>query len=117
MLAGDYEHDRDIPVRPRVLYDRIHDRVDGDAYSRMLAVSAGGTIPDKGLYTVRTENGVKLANWMRSSSSKRGSGQVPARLLRVADLRHHEGHRRGRPNLGRRSQASVLEGRDQGPQE
>lgn len=60
MLAGDYEHDRDIPVRPRVLYDRIHDRVDGDAYSRMLAVSAGGTIPDKGLYTVRTENGVKL---------------------------------------------------------
>jgi ATP-dependent Lhr-like helicase len=26
----------------------------------MLAVSAGGTIPDRGLYTVRTENGVKL---------------------------------------------------------
>ncbi|HHX28981.1 MAG TPA: DEAD/DEAH box helicase, partial [Firmicutes bacterium] len=60
MLAGDYEHDRDIPVRPRVLYDRVHERVDGDAYSRMLAVSAGGTIPDKGLYTVRTEDGVKL---------------------------------------------------------
>lgn len=60
MLAGDFEHDRDIPVRPRVLYDRIHDRVDGDPYSRMLAVSAGGTIPDKGLYTVRTETGVKL---------------------------------------------------------
>lgn len=60
MLAGDYEHDRDIPVRPRVLYDRIHGRVDGDPYSRMLAVSAGGTIPDKGLFTVRTEDGVKL---------------------------------------------------------
>lgn len=60
MLAGDYEHDRDIPVRPRVLYDRIHGRVDGDSYSRMLAVSAGGTIPDKGLYTVRTKDGVKL---------------------------------------------------------
>jgi ATP-dependent helicase Lhr and Lhr-like helicase len=60
MLAGDYEHERDIPIRPRILYDRIHDRVEGDAYSRMLAVSAGGTIPDKGLYSVRTENGVKL---------------------------------------------------------
>lgn len=60
MLAGDYEHDRDIPVRPRVLYDRIHERVEGDTYSRMLAVSAGGTIPDKGLYAVRTEDGVKL---------------------------------------------------------
>ncbi len=60
MLAGDYEHKRDIPARPRVLYDRLHERVEGDGYSRMLAVSAGGTIPDKGLYTVRTEEGVKV---------------------------------------------------------
>ncbi len=60
MLAGDYEHERDVPARPRVLYDRIHERVEGDGYSRMLAVSAGGTIPDKGLYAVRTEEGVKL---------------------------------------------------------
>lgn len=60
MLAGDYEHQREIPVRPRVLYDRIHERVEGDGYSRMLAISAGGTIPDKGLYTVRTEEGVKI---------------------------------------------------------
>lgn len=60
MLAGDYEHSQDIPVRPRVLYDRIHEKVEGDGYSRMLAVSAGGTIPDKGLYAVRTEEGVKL---------------------------------------------------------
>lgn len=60
MLAGDYEHEKDIPVRPRLTYDRIHDRVEQDAYSRMLAVSAGGTIPDKGLYTAKTESGVKL---------------------------------------------------------
>ena len=60
MLAGDYEHSREIPVRPRVLYDRIHERVEGDGYSRMLAVSGGGTIPDKGLYAVRTEEGVKV---------------------------------------------------------
>lgn len=60
MLAGDYEHKRDVPVRPRILYDRIHERVEGDGYSRMLAVSAGGTIPDKGLYTVRTEDGVRV---------------------------------------------------------
>lgn len=60
MLAGDEEHGRDIPARPKVLYDRIHDRVDGDPYSRMLAVSAGGTIPDRGLYAVRTAAGVRL---------------------------------------------------------
>ena len=60
MLAGDYEHGREIPVRPRLLYDRIHERVSGDVYSRMLATAAGGTIPDKGMYTVKTEDGVKL---------------------------------------------------------
>lgn len=60
MLAGDYEHKRDVPARPRILYDRIHERVEGDGYSRLLAVSAGGTIPDKGLFTVRTEEGVKI---------------------------------------------------------
>lgn len=60
MLAGDFEHEREIPVRPRILYDRLHDRVMGDAYSRMLAVAAGGTIPDKGLYEARTEDGVRL---------------------------------------------------------
>ena len=60
MLAGDYEHDRDLPVRPRVLYDRINEKVAGDAYSRMLAVSAGGTIPDTGMFSVKSETGIKL---------------------------------------------------------
>ena len=60
MLAGDYEHRRDIPVRPRILYDRLHGHVEGDGYSRILAISAGGTIPDKGMYTVRTESGIKV---------------------------------------------------------
>jgi len=60
MLAGDYEHGCDIPVRPRILYDRINERVEGDAYSRMLAVSTGGTIPDTGMFAVKSETGVKL---------------------------------------------------------
>ncbi|MDO4272273.1 MAG: DEAD/DEAH box helicase [Eubacteriales bacterium] len=60
MLSGDYEHSREIPVRPRLLYDRIHGKVYADSYSRMLAVAAGGTIPDKGMYTAKTEDGVKV---------------------------------------------------------
>ena len=60
MLAGDYEHGRDIPVRPRLLYDRVNQRVDGDSYSRLLAISAGGTIPDRGMFAVVTESNVKL---------------------------------------------------------
>ena len=60
MLAGDYEHQRDIPVRPRVHYDRINERVEGDRYSGMLATSSPGTIPDMGLYAAKTEAGVKV---------------------------------------------------------
>ena len=60
MLAGDYEHAQDHPARPRLLYDRIHGTVAGDAYSRLLALSAGGTIPDRGLFAARTAEGVRL---------------------------------------------------------
>lgn len=60
MLAGDFEHAMDHPARPRLLYDRIHDRIEGDNYSRMLALSSGGTIPDRGLYTVRLIDGTRL---------------------------------------------------------
>jgi len=60
MLAGDFEHAQDIPVRPRINYDRINGTVDGDTYSRMLAVSAGGTIPDTGKFIAKTESGVKI---------------------------------------------------------
>lgn len=60
MLAGDHEHKREIPVRPRILYDRLHEQVFANTYSRMLAVAAGGTIPDKGMYTAKTEEGVKV---------------------------------------------------------
>ena len=62
MLAGDYEHERDIPVRPRVNYDRIHERVEGDAYSRMLAASSPGTIPDTGMFAAKTQSGVKIGD-------------------------------------------------------
>lgn len=57
MLAGDDEHDADRPVSPRVDYDRLSDRVAGSNYSRMLALSSGGTIPDRGMFAVMLEDG------------------------------------------------------------
>lgn len=60
MLAGDYEHLQDRPTRPRLLYDRIHEQVQGDLYSRMLALNAGGTIPDRGWYPVVLPDGTHL---------------------------------------------------------
>ena len=57
MLAGDDEHDDDRPVSPRVEYDRLSDRVSGSNYSKMLALSSGGTIPDRGMFAVMLEDG------------------------------------------------------------
>lgn len=60
MLAGDYEHERDVPVRARLDYDRINGRFSGDSYTRLLALSAGGTIPDRGWYAVTLPDGTRL---------------------------------------------------------
>ncbi len=60
MLAGDWEHEQDRPVRARVLYDRLGGRVLGDRYTRMLALSAGGTIPDRGWYAAVLRDGTHL---------------------------------------------------------
>lgn len=58
MLAGDDEHDADRPAAPRVDYDRLSGTISGSNYSRMLALSSGGTIPDRGLFMVMLEDGV-----------------------------------------------------------
>lgn len=60
MLAGDHEHAQDRPVRARVLYDRIHGCVRGDEYTKMLAYSASGTIPDRGWYAAVLPDGTRL---------------------------------------------------------
>lgn len=57
MLAGDYEHREDIPAKPRLAWDRIHHTIEGTPYSRMLAISAGGTIPDRGVFPVVLSDG------------------------------------------------------------
>lgn len=60
MLAGDFEHEIEKPVRPRVLYNRLAGTVSGDSYTRMLACSSGGTIPDRGWYAVTLADGTRL---------------------------------------------------------
>ncbi|NLX77055.1 MAG: DEAD/DEAH box helicase [Clostridiaceae bacterium] len=56
MLAGDYEHNKDIPAKPRILWDRQNKTVIGSDYSKMLALSGSGTIPDRGMFPVYLED-------------------------------------------------------------
>lgn len=66
MLAGRYPSDAFAELRPRVVWDRVHGTVTGRPGAQRLAVTSGGTIPDRGLF------GVFLAG----SDPKRGGGRV-----------------------------------------
>ncbi|HET9436340.1 MAG TPA: DEAD/DEAH box helicase [Candidatus Limnocylindrales bacterium] len=52
MLAGAYPSDEFAELKPRVTWDRQTDIVDGRRDARVVAVTSGGTIPDRGLYGV-----------------------------------------------------------------
>ncbi|HVS68129.1 MAG TPA: DEAD/DEAH box helicase [Mycobacteriales bacterium] len=52
MLAGRYPSDEFAELRPRVVWDRTTDRVSGRPGAQRLAVTSGGTIPDRGLFGV-----------------------------------------------------------------
>ncbi|MFI1864437.1 ATP-dependent helicase [Streptomyces jumonjinensis] len=66
MLAGRYPSDAFAELRPRVVWDRVAGTVTGRPGVQRLAVTSGGTIPDRGLF------GVFLAG----ADPKKGGGRV-----------------------------------------
>ncbi len=60
MLSGKYPSDVAAELEPRLTWDRITGRVTGSRGSRMTAVISGGTIPDRGLYTVNLPDRTRL---------------------------------------------------------
>ncbi|MEV0282075.1 ATP-dependent helicase [Streptomyces sp. NPDC050610] len=66
MLAGRYPSDAFAELRPRLVWDRVAGTVMGRPGAQRLAVTSGGTIPDRGLF------GVFLAG----ADPKKGGGRV-----------------------------------------
>jgi ATP-dependent Lhr-like helicase len=66
MLAGRYPSDAFAELRPRIVWDRVAGTVRGRPGAQRLAVTSGGTIPDRGLF------GVFLAG----ADPKKGGGRV-----------------------------------------
>jgi ATP-dependent Lhr-like helicase len=52
MLSGRYPSERFAELRPRLTWDRVTDRLIARPGAQRLAVTSGGTIPDRGLYGV-----------------------------------------------------------------
>ncbi|PXY19601.1 ATP-dependent helicase [Prauserella muralis] len=54
MLAGRYPSEDFGELRPRITWDRVTGELRGRPGAQRLAVTSGGTIPDRGLFTVMT---------------------------------------------------------------
>ncbi len=52
MLAGAYPSDEFAELKPRLTWDRQTDVIEGRRDARVVAVTSGGTIPDRGLFGV-----------------------------------------------------------------
>ncbi|WP_424446534.1 Lhr family ATP-dependent helicase [Microbacterium sp. CH-015] len=52
LLAGKYPSDEFAELRPRVVWDRDHGTLTGRPGAQRIAVTSGGTIPDRGLFGV-----------------------------------------------------------------
>lgn len=60
MLSGKYPSDVAAELEPRITWDKVTGRLSGDRAARMMAVISGGTIPDRGLYTVNLPDRTRL---------------------------------------------------------
>ena len=60
LLAGRYPSEEFSELRPRIVWDRVNDRLRARDGSRRLAVTSGGTIPDRGLFGVFLPDGTRV---------------------------------------------------------
>ncbi|GHJ31817.1 DEAD/DEAH box helicase [Streptomyces hygroscopicus subsp. sporocinereus] len=79
MLAGRYPSDAFAELRPRLVWDRVAHTVTGRPGAQRLAVTSGGTIPDRGLFGVflagaEPERGGGRSDAAARSASPRGGG-------------------------------------------
>ena len=83
MLAGRYPSEEFAELRPRIVWDRLQGTVTGRPGSQWLAVTSGGTIPDRGLY------GVFLAGGSDTARAGRRVGELDEEMVyesRVGDV-------------------------------
>ena len=52
MLSGAYPSDEFAELKPRIVWDRVTGDIEGRRDARIVAITSGGTIPDRGLFGV-----------------------------------------------------------------
>ncbi|AOT03412.1 ATP-dependent helicase [Arthrobacter sp. U41] len=81
LLAGRYPSDEFAELRPRIIWDRNAGTIEGRPGAQRLAVTSGGTIPDRGLfgvYIIGTETEGTGSSGSAGSASGEGRAASPA---------------------------------------
>ena len=91
LLAGRYPSDEFGELRPRLVWDRVNGtRARPRRVAQRLAVTSGGTIPDRGLFGVFLPDGTRVGELDEEMVYESRLGRdLPARRLDVADRGDH----------------------------
>jgi len=91
LLAGRYPSDEFAELRPRIIWDRVSGVVKGRPGSQRLAVTSGGTIPDRGLYGVFLPDGTRVGELDEEMVYESRVGEnflLGASTWRIEDITH-----------------------------
>ena len=91
LLAGRYPSDEFAELRPRIIWDRVDGTVRGRPGAQRLAVTSGGTIPDRGLYGVFLPDGTRVGELDEEMVYESRPGEtflLGASTWRIQDITH-----------------------------
>ena len=72
MLSGRYPSEDFAELRPRLVWDRVHDRLTARPGALRLAATSGGTIPDRGLFGVFLAGSAAGAEGVQADEERSG---------------------------------------------
>jgi ATP-dependent helicase Lhr and Lhr-like helicase len=93
MLAGRYADSRIRELAPRITVDRVEGTVKARRGAERLLYMSGGTIPDRGYYHLRTEDGARLGELDEEFVWERSVGDtftLGTRIWRVRRITHND---------------------------
>jgi len=91
LLSGRYPSDEFAELRPRIVWDRVGGLLRGRAGAQRLAVTSGGTIPDRGLFGVFLPDGTRVGELDEEMVYESRPGEtflLGASTWRIEDITH-----------------------------
>ncbi len=91
LLSGRYPSDEFAELRPRIVWDRVAGTLRGRAGAQRLAVTSGGTIPDRGMYGVFLPDGTRVGELDEEMVYESRPGEtflLGASTWRIEDITH-----------------------------